>query len=54
MGWREEPASLKQRSYLVILGFVPPRRLTKGEADALIKTAKERHRRALRVRGLYE
>lgn len=53
MSWRREPATLKQRGYLVQLGVRPPRTLTKGIADNLIKRAKARQREALYRRGLF-
>ena len=52
MSWKEDPATLAQRAYLVILKVCPPKSLSKGEADTLIKNAKAQQRRALHRRGL--
>ena len=53
MNWRRDPATLRQKSYLVILGFRCPKRLTKGEASDIIDAAKKRMRMDLRRRGLH-
>ena len=52
MSWKAEPATLKQRSYLIILGIRPPNILTKGDASDLIDGAKKREKVDLRRRGL--
>jgi len=44
MSWREEPATLRQRAYLVRLSIKPPRELTKGEASDQIKKLKKRRK----------